>query len=114
MKEVSTDFQTALNELKNSLKAAGEMEDRPPWGNDDIGSSFGALYEGFREGMMESMTHLIGRVDDIGGGLKGMGNNHEVNEDFNDSLVKSEQARAEREGISQLPSIGGGAYVKQV
>lgn len=105
MKGVSTDFQTALTTLQDSLTKAGEGAERPPWGNDDIGSSFGALYEGFRQGMFESMTHLIDRIEDIGTGLKGMGDNHEVNESFNDSLIKAEEARADQQGISDVPSI---------
>lgn len=108
MKGVSTDFQSALTALQTNLQAAGEGADRPPWGNDDIGSSFGALYEGFRQGMFESMTHLIGRIDDIGTGLKGMGDNHEVNEDFNDSLVKAEEARAQKEAIGEVSGPSGG------
>lgn len=107
MKGVSTDFQTALTTLQTSLTQAGEGADRPPWGNDDIGSSFGALYEGFRQGMFESMTHLIDRIDDIGTGLKGMGDNHEVNESFNDSLIKAEETRAEQEAIGEVRPISG-------
>lgn len=108
MKKVSTDFNTALETLKSSLKALEEGSDRPPWGNDDLGSSFGALYSGFRDGMKESMAHLVGRLDDIGTGLTGMGNNHEVNEDFNDSLIKAEEARAEKEGIGTMPHLSKG------
>ncbi|MCK1798903.1 hypothetical protein MTQ01_23325 [Streptomyces sp. XM4193] len=107
MQQVSKDFNTALTTLKNTLTGI-EAGDRPPWGGDDIGSSFGALYEGFRDGMYESMGHLVGRVDDIGKGLTGMGDNHEVNEDFNDSLVKAEEARAEKLGIGKIPHLGGG------
>ena len=114
LKGVSSDFNDALTTLSSELERI-ETGDRPPWGGDDIGSSFGALYEGFRTGMLESMTHLIGRIDDIGTGLEGMGDNHEINEDFNDSLIKAEEARAEKEGIGQVPSLGGGAaWVEKV
>ncbi|UGY93948.1 hypothetical protein [Streptomyces gobiensis] len=110
LKKISTDFKTALTTLQSELKSA-EEGDRPPWGADDIGDNFGALYTGFRDGMFESMAHLVGRLDDIGGGLTGMGDNHEVNEDFNNSLMKREQSRAEAEGKAISTFRGPTAYV---
>ncbi|MBB1255928.1 hypothetical protein [Streptomyces alkaliterrae] len=107
--KLSKDFARAVKTLENGLKAAGEYEGRPPWGADDLGDNFGALYTGFRDGMFESMAHLTGRIDDIGNGLKGMGTNHEINEDFNDSLLKAEQSRAESLGIGKMPRISSRA-----
>ncbi|MGW1788943.1 hypothetical protein ACWCO0_16335 [Streptomyces tubercidicus] len=60
----------------------------PPWGDDELGENFGVVYEGVRDGMYESMGHLVAKVQEIGKALKSMSKNHAENEDFNDSLMK--------------------------
>ncbi|MER7987349.1 hypothetical protein ABTY53_17455 [Streptomyces noursei] len=89
-------YQSAVEKLKNGLTNL-EGSGTPPWGDDDIGSKFGVVYEGLRDGMYESMGHLAAKLQEIGGALTTMANNHESNEDFNHSLMQQHVANAEAE-----------------
>lgn len=92
-------YQTAVDKLKTALTGL-EGQDTPPWGDDDIGEKFGVVYEGLRDGMYESMGHLAAKLQEIGGALKTMADNHQADEDFNESLMKQHIANAEAQ--SQL------------
>ncbi|MFH8572774.1 hypothetical protein [Streptomyces sp. NPDC017993] len=92
-------YQTAVDKLQTGLTGL-EGQGTPPWGDDDIGSKFGVVYEGLRDGMYESMGHLAAKLQEIGGALTTMGNNHEADEDFNDSLMKQHIANAEAQSTS--------------
>ncbi|MER6312054.1 WXG100 family type VII secretion target [Streptomyces sp. NPDC001739] len=94
-------YQSAVEKLKNTLTGL-EGQDTPPWGDDDIGEKFGVVYEGLRDGMYESMGHLAAKLQEIGGALNTMADNHQADEDFNDSLMKQHVANAEAQ--SQLIS----------
>ncbi|MFD8324548.1 hypothetical protein ACF082_08805 [Streptomyces lydicus] len=94
-------YQSAVEKLKNALTGL-EGQDTPPWGDDDIGEKFGVVYEGLRDGMYESMGHLAAKLQEIGGALNTMGDNHQADEDFNESLMKQHVANAEAQ--SQLIS----------
>ncbi|WP_043264430.1 hypothetical protein [Streptomyces sp. CT34] len=94
-------YQSAVDKLKNGLTDL-EGNGTPPWGDDNIGQKFGVVYEGLRDGMYESMGHLAAKLQEIGGALTTMANNHESNEDFNHSLMQQHVANAEAE--SQLIS----------
>ncbi|ARH91299.1 MULTISPECIES: hypothetical protein [Streptomyces] len=94
-------YQSAVEKLKNALTGL-EGQDTPPWGDDDIGEKFGVVYEGLRDGMYESMGHLAAKLQEIGGALNTMGDNHRADEDFNESLMKQHVANAEAQ--SQLIS----------
>ncbi|MFJ6749852.1 MULTISPECIES: hypothetical protein [unclassified Streptomyces] len=85
-----------MDKLQSGLTGL-EGQDTPPWGDDEIGEKFGVVYEGLRDGMYESMGHLAAKLQEIGGALKTMGDNHEADEDFNDSLMKQHIANAEAE-----------------
>ncbi|UQA95320.1 WXG100 family type VII secretion target [Streptomyces halobius] len=98
-------YQSAVDKLQNGLIGL-EGDGTPPWGDDDIGEKFGVVYEGLRDGMYESMGHLAARLQEIGGALKSMADNHQDGEDFNDSLMKRHVANAEADSkmISSLKS----------
>ncbi|MFB7633716.1 hypothetical protein ACFC0M_22625 [Streptomyces sp. NPDC056149] len=102
-------YQNAVEKLKNGLTDL-EGKDVPPWGDDDIGSKFGVVYEGLRDGMYESMGHLAAKLQEIGGGLNTMADNHEGNEDFTHALMQQHVANEEAESkeISALkrPNVG--------
>ncbi|MFJ9413959.1 MULTISPECIES: WXG100 family type VII secretion target [unclassified Streptomyces] len=87
-------YQSAVGKLKNALTGL-EGQDTPPWGDDDIGEKFGVVYEGLRDGMYESMGHLAAKLQEIGGALNAMADNHQADEDFNESLMKQHVANAE-------------------
>ncbi|MCK7625347.1 hypothetical protein MUU72_19940 [Streptomyces sp. RS10V-4] len=89
-------YQSAVEKLKNGLTDL-EGTDTPPWGDDDIGSKFGVVYEGLRDGMYESMGHLAAKLQEIGGALNTMADNHASNEDFTHSLMEQHVANAEAE-----------------
>ncbi|MEU9488551.1 hypothetical protein AB0D83_33775 [Streptomyces decoyicus] len=90
-------YQSAVTKLKTALTGL-EGQDTPPWGDDEIGEKFGVVYEGLRDGMYESMGHLAAKLQEIGGALNTMADNHQADEDFNDSLMKQHIANAEAEG----------------
>ncbi|MGX1853470.1 hypothetical protein OIU91_27785 [Streptomyces sp. NBC_01456] len=90
-------YQSAVTKLKNGLTGL-EGQDTPPWGDDEIGEKFGVVYEGLRDGMYESMGHLAAKLQEIGGALNTMADNHQADEDFNESLMKQHVANAEAEG----------------
>ncbi|MFE7663182.1 hypothetical protein [Streptomyces celluloflavus] len=94
-------YQSAVDELKAALTGL-EGKDTPPWGDDDIGEKFGVVYEGLRDGMYESMGHLAAKLQEVGGALTTMAENHEAGEDFTHSLMQQHVANAEAE--SQLIS----------
>ncbi|QRX92399.1 WXG100 family type VII secretion target [Streptomyces noursei] len=96
-------YQSAVDRLKNGLTGL-EGTGTPPWGDDDIGSKFGVVYEGLRDGMYESMGHLAAKLQEIGGALNTMADNHDGNEDFTNSLMQQHVANAEAESqmISNL------------
>ncbi|MFJ6748488.1 MULTISPECIES: hypothetical protein [unclassified Streptomyces] len=102
---VGKSFQSLVDKLQSGLTGL-EGQDTPPWGDDDLGEKFGVVYEGLRDGMYESMGHLAAKLQEVGGGLTNMANNHAADEDFNESMLKQHVANAEAEGqmIARLKS----------
>ncbi|MGY5123871.1 hypothetical protein [Streptomyces nigrescens] len=88
----------------SGLTTFDSKDSAPPWGDDELGENFGVVYEGVRDGMYESMGHLVAKFQEIGKALRSMSKNHAENEDFNDSLMKQhvENKRAWRD-----PTVDG-------
>ncbi|MEV0094367.1 hypothetical protein [Streptomyces sp. NPDC050738] len=88
--EVGQKFSEAVTGLQNGLTAL-EGTGTPPWGDDDLGEKFGVVYEGFRDGMYESMGSLAQRLAGIGMALTEMGVKHEANEDATFEMIKTNE-----------------------
>lgn len=58
-------WSQATQALRDGLTAM-EQGGTPPWGDDDIGEAFGVVYEGLRDGMLQSMTSLAERLAGLG------------------------------------------------
>lgn len=79
MFEVGQDWGKAAKALQDGLTAL-EKGGTPPWGDDDLGSKFGVVYEGLRDGMFESMNSLAERIAGMGMKFTEMGVRHEQGE----------------------------------
>ncbi|MEU8682452.1 hypothetical protein [Streptomyces sp. NPDC048611] len=88
----------------SGLLTFNSKDGAPPWGDDELGENFGVVYEGVRDGMNESMGHLVAKLKEIGRALTSMSKNHAENEDFTDSLMKH-QVKNDR--AWQDPTVDG-------
>jgi hypothetical protein len=88
--EVGQKFSEAVGQLQDGLTAL-EGNGTPPWGDDDLGEKFGVVYEGFRDGMYQSMGSLAQRLAGIGMALTEMGVKHELNEDATFEMIKQNE-----------------------
>jgi hypothetical protein len=74
--EIGKGFAVAADELRKTLESIGA-----PWGEDVIGGSFDVVYQPVKNGMLDSMESLGGRLTKIGANLRRMGDAHEANEE---------------------------------
>ncbi|MFI5758880.1 hypothetical protein [Streptomyces sp. NPDC051569] len=88
---IGQEFGNALTRLSTGLSAL-EGSGTPPWGDDDLGEKFGVVYEGFRDGMRESMGSLADRLGGMGAALTEMGARHEANEESTEVLMKDRES----------------------
>ncbi|MFJ9589888.1 hypothetical protein [Streptomyces acidicola] len=97
---VGQDFAKAAKSLEDGLTAL-EKGDTPPWGDDDIGSKFGVVYEGLRDGMYDSMGSLAERLAGIGLAFTKMGVAQEKNEAREEEIWRA--TTAEYDGQVKIP-----------
>ncbi|MEV6588125.1 hypothetical protein [Streptomyces acidicola] len=98
---VGQDFAKAAKSLQDDLTRL-EKGDTPPWGDDDIGSKFGVVYEGLRDGMYDSMGSLAERLAGIGLAFTKMGVAQEKNEAREEEIWRA--TTAEYDGQVKMPS----------
>ncbi|MBT2397839.1 hypothetical protein J7E96_20745 [Streptomyces sp. ISL-96] len=67
-REIGREFVTATGELKKTLEGIGT-----PWGEDVIGGPFDVVYQPVKDGMLDSMESLGGRLKKMGTNLRHMG-----------------------------------------
>jgi hypothetical protein len=74
--EIGSGFVAAAGELKKTLQGIGT-----PWGEDAIGGPFDVVYQPVKDGMLDSMESLGGRLKKIGSNLRRMGDAYEGTEE---------------------------------
>lgn len=74
--EIGKGFAVAAGELKKTLEGIGT-----PWGQDAIGGPFDVVYQPVKDGMLDSMESLGGRLTKIGVNLRRMGDAYEGTEE---------------------------------